>query len=69
MKIWYLDHPLSLYVESKEEIKEIARKNGFRIIHSRYGSNNEVVPKLTLVDATKKRGRKKKEVDEFADQN
>jgi len=62
MKIWYLKHPLSLYVESREEIKKLARDNGFRIIDAKFGSNDEATPKL-------KKRRKKKVVDEFADQN
>lgn len=70
MKIWYLKHPLSLYVESKDQIKKIARDNGFRIIDSAFGSNDLNVPKLTLVNEekeeivkeVKKRGRKPKEI-------
>jgi glycine cleavage system H lipoate-binding protein len=74
MKIWYLKHPLTLYKESKEEIKKLAKDNGFKIIDSVFGSNDLDVPNLTLVSEIneeikeipevielKKRGRKPKE--------
>jgi hypothetical protein len=54
MKTWYLKFPTSLYKESTEEILKIASDNGFRIIDAKYGSNDEEVPKLTLVSAPDK---------------
>jgi len=60
MKTWYLKHPLTLYVETKEEIKKLARDNGFRIIDAKFGSNDEDTPKL-------KKRRKKKVASEFDD--
>lgn len=74
MKIWYLKHPLTLYKESKEDIKKLAKDNGFKIVDSVFGSNDSIVPSLTLVEKiveeikeyieiveVKKRGRKPKE--------
>lgn len=49
-QIWYLKFPLSLYKETKEEIKAIALKNNLKIVSDYYGSNDLVVPKLTLVN-------------------
>ena len=49
-QIWYLKFPLSLYKETKEEIKEIARKNNLKIVSDYYGSNDLVAPKLTLIN-------------------
>jgi hypothetical protein len=64
MKIWYLDFPLSLYEESREEIKKIAKNEGFRIIDSRFGSNTIDVPKLTFKNDLQK---KQKAFSDFID--
>ena len=58
MKTWYLKHPISLYKETKEEIRELAKANGLRIIDAKFGSNDEKTPKLTLVNEPKKKAEK-----------
>ena len=60
MKIWYLKHPISLYKESQKEIRELAKENGLRIIDAKFGSNDEKVPELTLVDEPKAEPKKRK---------
>ena len=54
MNIWYVVFPTFQY---KEDVKELARKGGFKIIDASFQGKNkqcEDAPKLTLKSATKK---------------
>lgn len=53
-KIWYVNFPTFQY---KENVKELAIKNGLKIIDAQFQGDNEQcenAPKLTLIKADKK---------------
>ena len=56
--VWFLELPAHLYVE---DVKDLARKEGLKIIDKRYASKEMIaelgaskVPKVTRVDSVKK---------------